>query len=86
MVDPIDRTALIKVLRDHGLYSKAVMELINEAPTVEDDATALIKKMQADIIRVGKLNESLSMANRELVKKNADLKMELDALDCRKGN
>lgn len=75
MADLIDRTELRRTLRDNGLYSTAVRQVIEAASAVEDDATALIKEMQADLVRVGKLNESLRLANSVLLKENQELKL-----------
>lgn len=77
MADLIDRTELRKALRDNGLYYTAVRQVIEAAPAVEDDVSRFIKTMQADITRMGKLNESLRMANNLLSRENQELKERL---------
>jgi len=80
MADLIDRTELRKVLRDNGLYSTAVRQVIEAAPSVEDDATVLIKEMQTDLVRVANLNESLKLANAVLLWENRELKQQLEVV------
>lgn len=81
MADLIDRTELRKALRDNGLYYTAVRQVIEAAPAAEDDVSRFILTMQADITRIGKLNESLRIANNELLKENHELKERLREVD-----
>ena len=77
MADLIDRTDLRRELRDSGLYYSAVRQIVEAAPCVDDTATALIRAMGADLERLAKINESLRMANSELLKENLELKEKL---------
>ena len=78
MSDLIDRTELRRILRDNGLYSTAVRRVIETIPCVDDTAAALIRAMGADLERLAKLNESMRMANNELLKENLELKEKLN--------
>lgn len=77
MADLIDRTELRRILRDNGLYYSAVRQIIEAAPCVDDTAAALIRAMGADLERLAKINESMRMANGELLKENLELKEKL---------
>ena len=78
MADLIDRTELRKVLRDHGMYYRELRLVIEAAPCVDDTAAALVRAMGADLERLAKLNESMRMANNELLKENMELKEKLN--------
>ncbi len=78
MSDLIDRTELRRILRDNGLYSTAVRQVVEAAPAVEDEATRLIKEMQADLLSVARLNDTMRQTIALLIKENQHLKMELD--------
>ena len=78
MSDLIDRTELRRILRDNGLYSTAVRRVVEATPAVEDDMERFIRTMQADMTRMGKLNESLRIANNVLLKENQELKEKLN--------
>ena len=77
MADLIDRTELRRILRDNGLYYSGVRKIIEAAPCVDDTATALVRAMGADLERLAKINESMRMANSELLKENLELKEKL---------
>ena len=78
MSDLIDRTELRRILRDNGLYSTSVRRVVETMPCVDDTAAALIRAMGADLERLAKLNESMRMANNELLKENLELKEKLN--------
>lgn len=79
MTDLIDRTALIRLLRDEGLYYSALKHVIDSLPAVEGTAEALARELQADLMRVGRLNESLRTSCAALVEENKALKQRLEA-------
>ena len=73
----IDRDELKNALIKQGVYSNLVKRVLNEAPCVDDTAAALVRAMGADLERLAKLNESMRMANSELLKENLELKEKL---------
>ena len=77
MSDLIDRTVLIRILRDEGLYYAALKRVIDSVFPAEDTAEALARELQADLMRVSRLNESLRTACTALVEENKALKEQL---------
>lgn len=76
MDDLIDREELKEALIHQGVYSELVRRVVREAPEVkvEDKSAPVVLEMERDLVRMGRLNESLRMANRLLVEENRDLK------------
>lgn len=81
MADPVDRIELRRELRDQGLYSTSVRQVVEALPVVGEESTALIRDMQADLLRVGRLNESLRLANSALLTENKALKTQIEVFN-----
>ena len=73
----IDRDELIEALKHQGVYSDLVKRVVKEAPNVDDAAKALIKELDADLFRMSQINDTLRLANSELLRENQELKERL---------
>ena len=80
MADLIDRTELIRILRDEGLYYTALKRVIDSLPAVEVEAPRLMKELNADLWRLAKLNEALRQTNALLLNENKELQRQLEAV------
>ena len=77
----IDRDELVEELKHQGVYSDLVKRVDKEAPNVDDTAKALIKEMDADLVRMSQINDRLRLANNELLRENQELKDRLREVD-----
>ena len=78
MNDMIYRESFRDSLKKKGVYFPLVEAVLDAEPVAEEDTTALIREMEADIVRVCKSNEMLRLVIDRLHKENIELKERLE--------